>query len=115
MNRWSEGWSFGVADTYIADLVLRFLNSLQLRRVCDHAETFPFILLKILPVANLQNTNTIMLETKKKVQTCQANNICHILVEMNYTARWTVSMRMYESTRKIQQMLHKWLFIDALT
>lgn len=43
------------ANTYIADLVLCFLNSLQLWRVCDHAETFPFILLKILPVENLEN------------------------------------------------------------
>lgn len=59
-----------MADTYIADLVLRFLNSLQLRRVCDHAETFPFILLKILPVENLQDKHDCV-RNKQEVKTWQ--------------------------------------------
>lgn len=67
-----RGDPFGdcVAATYIADLILRFLNSLQLRRVCDHAETFSFILLKILPVENLQNEHDDV-RNKEKVKNTQ--------------------------------------------
>lgn len=58
VEKMADRSSEGYGDTYIADLVLCFLNSLQLWRVCDHAETFPFILLKVLPVENLQNKQT---------------------------------------------------------
>lgn len=51
----NEQRSRDTAGTHIADLVLRFLDSLQLWRVCDHAETFSFILLKVLPVVDLHS------------------------------------------------------------
>lgn len=40
--------------SYITDLVLRLLESLHLRRVYHHAETFPFVLLKVLFVKSLK-------------------------------------------------------------
>lgn len=52
--------------TYIADLVLRFLNSLHLWRACDHTETFSSILLKILFVANLQEKKHQDIRQKKR-------------------------------------------------
>lgn len=58
-----------VADTHIADLILCFLNSLHLRRVCNHTETFSFILLEILPVKNLRNKHDHVRNTPKKVKT----------------------------------------------
>lgn len=54
LNRRRDGCDC-VADTYIADLFLRFLDSLELWSVCDLAETFPFILLKSLLIVNLHN------------------------------------------------------------
>lgn len=72
------------ADTYIADLFLCFLHSLELRRICDHAVTFPFTLLKVLLVTNLRNTNTVMSGTKWRLK--------HARPEINHTAGWAVSM-----------------------
>lgn len=76
-----------LADTYIADLFLRLLNSLQLRCVCDHTETFPFILLEILPVDSLRNTNTIMLETRRRLKHARQIIRAALFAEMNYTSR----------------------------
>lgn len=53
----------GIPDTYIADLVLWFLESLQLWRVCDHSEGFPSILFEILLVENLSRKNKQTLES----------------------------------------------------
>lgn len=54
LNRRRDGCDCA-ADTYIADLFLRFLDSLELWSVCDLAETFSFILLKSLLIVNLHN------------------------------------------------------------
>lgn len=50
-QRASEGW---FSWTHIADLLLRLLQSQELRCVHDLAVSFPFILLKVLLVVNLQ-------------------------------------------------------------
>ena len=96
-----------VADTHIADLILRFLNSLQLRRVCDHAETFSFILLKILPVEDLQNKhNHVGNKDKVKNYTRRITHVewANFLNDMHFTARQSISMHLFESMRKFQQM-----------
>lgn len=60
----------------IADLVLRFLNSLQLWCVCDHVESFPFILLKILPVKNLALHLALLFETEVLWSVSHTGEVC---------------------------------------
>ena len=67
------------ADTYIADLFLCFLHSLELRRICYHAVTFPFTLLKVLLVTNLRNTNTVMSGTKWRLKCARQMFSCRIM------------------------------------
>lgn len=99
----------GVVDTYIADLFLRFLNSLELWRVCDLAKTFPFILLKILLVVNLQDKTQSCQKQKEKIKTYKANNT-------NMTS-YTVSMHFSVRVNKDNptEKPRKCLFIDTLT
>lgn len=85
-QRASEGW---FSWTHIADLLLRLLQSQELRCVHDLAVSFPFILLKVLLVVNLQ------LETR----------------QIFYS---TVLKRVFiRSTNK--RRLHERILIDAMT
>lgn len=49
---------------YVTDLVLGLLDSLELGRVCHHAEAFALVLLKLLLVAHLTLELTLLLEAK---------------------------------------------------
>lgn len=65
-QRASEGW---FSWTHIADLLLRLLQSQELRCVHDLAVSFPFILLKVLLVVNLQ------LETRQTLYSSNENSL----------------------------------------
>lgn len=49
---------------YVTDLVLRLLQSLHLRSVDHHAETFPLVLFKVLLVKSLAVEHALLLETQ---------------------------------------------------
>lgn len=85
-QRASDGW---FSWTHIADLLLRLLQSQELRRVHHLAVGFPFILLKVLLVVNLQ------VETR----------------QIFYST--ALEGEFFRSTNK--QKLQECIFIDALT
>lgn len=64
MNWWSDQWLNCVADPYIADISRQILNSQGLRIVSDHC-IFPFTLLKILVVMDLQEKKHNHIRNKK--------------------------------------------------
>lgn len=71
-QRASEGW---FSWTHIADLLLRLLQSQELRCVHDLAVSFPFILLKVLLVVNLQlETRQIFYSTVLKREFIRSTN-----------------------------------------
>lgn len=54
-NQRAAGMPQGGAGAHVTDLVLGLLDSLELGRVCHHAEAFALVLLKLLLVAHLQD------------------------------------------------------------
>lgn len=66
MNWWSDQWLGCVADPYIADIFRQILNSQGLRIVSDRC-IFPFILLKVLVVMDLQKKHNHI--RNKKIKT----------------------------------------------